>query len=434
MRTMLGQIDAHVGEEIQVRGWVHRIRELGKITFLLLRDSSGIAQLVVDAGTGSEEIARTASQMTLESVVSVRGRVAENTKAPGGFEVQVSELEVLARAESDLPLAVNQDPDKVSLDAMLEHRMVSLRNPKILSIFRLQSSILAFFAEHMRSEGFTEIKTSKLIGTGTEGGTGLFAVEYFDTKVFLAQSPQFYKQAMVSSGLERVFEIGCAYRAEKHETPRHLNEYVSLDVETAWIDSEQDLMDLEVRILKRIFSGVARENAQELEMWQATVPSGEQVESIPRVSHDEARETISTLGGKKVYEINPEGERIICDWALKEHGVEAAFIFGWPRKKRPFYTYPVDARSTMSFDLLFRGLEVTTGGRRINEYPMLLENIKLFGLDPSSLSDYIQIFKYGSPPHGGFAIGLERLTQKILGLANVKEASLFPRDRRRIRP
>jgi nondiscriminating aspartyl-tRNA synthetase len=434
MRTMLGQINAHLGEEVQVRGWVHRIRELGKISFILLRDASGIAQLVVDAGSGAEEVAQTASQITLESVISVRGNVAENGKAPGGFEVQVSDLEVIARAEPDLPLAVNQDPEKVSLDTVLEYRMVSLRNPKILSIFRLQSSILKFFTDHMRSEGFTEIKTSKLIGTGTEGGTGLFAVEYFDTKVFLAQSPQFYKQAMVSAGLERVFEIGCAYRAEKHETPRHLNEYVSLDVETAWIDSEQDLMDLEVRILKTIFEGVERDNVEVLELWQAGVPSAEQVEGIPRVSHDEAKETIGTLGGKKVYEINPEGERILCDWALKEHGVEAVFVFGWPRKKRPFYTYPLDARSTMSFDLLFRGLEVTTGGRRINQYPMLLENIELFGLDPSSLGDYIQIFKYGCPPHGGFAIGLERLTQKILGLGNVKEASLFPRDRRRIRP
>lgn len=434
MRTMLAEIKDNLGKEVQVRGWVHRIRELGKISFILLRDVSGIAQLVVNAGSGSEEVAQTASQLTLESVLSVRGIVAKNEKAPGGFEVQVSDIELVARAEPDLPLAVNQDPDKVSLDAILDYRMVSLRNPKILSVFRLQSAILKLFAEHMRSEGFTEIKTSKLIGTGTEGGTGLFAVEYFDTRVFLAQSPQFYKQAMVASGLERVFEIGCAYRAEKHETPRHLNEYVSLDVETAWIDSEQDLMDLEVRILKSIFEGLRRENAAELELWKATVPFAGKVEKIPRVSHDEAKETISTRGGKKVYEINPEGERILCDWARKEHGVEAVFIYGWPRKKRPFYTYPLDNRSTMSFDLLFRGLEVTTGGRRINEYPMLLENIELFGLDPVSLNDYIQIFKYGCPPHGGFAIGLERLTQKILGLANVKEASLFPRDRRRIRP
>ena len=434
MRSMLARIGEHAAEEIEVRGWVHRIRELGKISFILLRDASGTAQLVVDSGSGPESVARTASRLTLESVVSVRGLVASNDKAPGGFEVRVAELEVIARAEPDLPVAVNQEPDKVSLDTILEHRMISLRNPKILSVFRLQSSILELFARHMRSEGFTEIKTSKLIGTGTEGGTGLFAVEYFDTRVFLAQSPQFYKQAMVSSGLERVFEIGCAYRAEKHETPRHLNEYVSLDVETAWIDSEQELMDLEVRILKTIFDELQRDDAEVLQQWQATVPSDEQLDSIPRVSHDQARETISTLGGRKVYEINPEGERILCDWALKEHGVEAVFIFGWPRKKRPFYTYPIDARSTMSFDLLFRGLEVTTGGRRINEYPMLLENIELFGLQPASLSDYIEIFKYGCPPHGGFAIGLERLTQKILGLANVKEASLFPRDRRRIRP
>ena len=434
MRTMLARISERSGEQVEVRGWVHRVRELGKIRFILLRDRSGIAQLVVDSGCGSDQLDLGASQLTLESVIAIRGTVAENHKAPGGFEIQVRELEVLAHAEADLPLAVNQQPDKISLDAILDHRMISLRNPKILSVFRVQSSILKYFAEHMRGEGFTEIKTSKLIGTGTEGGTGLFAVEYFDTKVFLAQSPQFYKQAMVSSGLESVFEIGCAYRAEKHETPRHLNEYVSMDVETAWITSEQELMDLEQRILKAVCRGVERDNAEALELWHASVPTDEQIDRIPRISHDEAKDTISSIGGRKVYEINPEGERILCDWARKQHGVEAVFVFGWPRKKRPFYTYPLDARSTMSFDLLFGGLEVTTGGRRINEYPMLLENIELFGLQPESLRDYIQIFKYGCPPHGGFAIGLERLTQKILGLANVKEASLFPRDRRRIRP
>lgn len=434
MRTLLAKIGEYSGEQVDVRGWVHRIRELGRISFILLRDRSGIAQLVVDSGSGSGKTIAGASQLSLESVVSVCGTVSKNQKAPGGFEIQVGKLEVLAHAEADLPLAVNQAPDKVSLDAILEHRMISLRNPKILSVFRVQSSILKYFAEHMRGEGFTEIKTSKLIGTGTEGGTGLFAVEYFDTKVFLAQSPQFYKQVMVSSGLESVFEIGCAYRAEKHETPRHLNEYVSLDVETAWIASEHELMDLEQRILKTIFRGVERDNADALELWRASMPTDEQIDRIPRISHDEAKETISSRGSGKVYEINPEGERILCDWARERHGVEAVFIFGWPRKKRPFYTYPLDARSTMSFDLLFGGLEVTTGGRRINEYPMLLENIELFGLQAESLSDYIQIFRYGCPPHGGFAIGLERLTQKILGLANVKEASLFPRDRRRIRP
>jgi nondiscriminating aspartyl-tRNA synthetase len=434
MRTLLAEISGHLGREVEVRGWVHRIRELGKISFILLRDRSAIAQLVVDTGSVEDEVARKAAELTLESVLSVTGMVMKNEKAPGGYEVQVAGIETVARVEADLPIAVNQDPDKISLDALLENRIVSLRNPKTLSIFRLQAGILRFFAEHMRGEGFTEIKTSKLIGTGTEGGTGLFRVDYFDKKLYLAQSPQFYKQAMVSSGLERVFEIGCAYRAEKHETPRHLNEYVSLDVETAWIESEQDLMELEVRILKTIFEGLQRENAGDLEIWGSTLPSAEDLERIPRITHDQSKEIISTKSGRKTYEINPEGERLLCDWALTEHGVEAVFVSRWPRKKRPFYTYPVDQRSTMSFDLLFRGLEITTGGRRINEYPMLLEAIELFGLEAQSLSDYIQIFKYGCPPHGGFAIGLERLTQKILGLSNVKEASLFPRDRNRVRP
>jgi nondiscriminating aspartyl-tRNA synthetase len=424
MRTLLVEVARHAGEEVEVRGWVHRVRELGKISFLLLRDRSGTAQCVLD---GKAEV-------TPESVVIVRGKVAANDKAPGGFEVQVAELQVVARAEPDLPVPVNQDPDKLSLEAVLDHRMVSLRNPKILSIFKVQAAILKHFAEALRGEGFTEIKTSKLIGTGTEGGTGLFSVDYFDTKVFLAQSPQFYKQAMVASGLERVFEIGCAYRAEKHETPRHLNEYVSLDVEMAWIDSEQDLMDLEVRILQTIFRGLERDCAAELALWNATVPSDQQLLRIPRVSHDRARELIGSIGGHKVYDVNPEGERVLCDWAAKEHGVDAIFVHGFPRKKRPFYTYPVDNRITMGFDCLFRGLEITTGSRRINEYKMLLDNVEMFGLKPEGLSDYLSIFKYGCPPHGGFAIGLERLTQKVLGLSNVKEACLFPRDRRRVRP
>ena len=424
MRTLISALSTCLNREAVVCGWVHRIRELGKISFVLLRDRSGLIQLVLEGKL----------EFPVESVLSVTGTVAENEKAPGGLEVLVKSFELLSRAEPDLPVPINQDPQKLSLEAILENRIISLRNPKILSIFRLQAGILEHFARHMRSEGFTEIKTSKLIGTETEGGTGLFSVDYFGRRVYIAQSPQFYKQAMVSCGLERVFEIGHAYRAEKHETPRHLNEYVSLDVEMAFIESEQELMDLEVRILTSIFKGISGENRRELEAWGAAVPEPERVAAIPRISYDEAREIISRQGGKKVYEINPEGERILCEWARAEHGIEAVFVSAYPRKKRPFYTYPLDNRSTRSFDLLFRGLEITTGGRRINDYRMLLESIERFGLNPESLSDYIQIFKYGCPPHGGFAIGLERLTQKILGLSNVKEASLFPRDRRRVRP
>ncbi len=423
MRILIRELSKHLDEQVTVKGWVHRIRELGGISFVLLRDRSGMVQLVYEGKVG----------FTQESVLSVQGTVKANEKAPGGLEIHTAQTDVLSLANPDLPIPVNQDPEKLSLEALLDNRMISIRIPKIRSIFRVQSTILKGFAEYLREQEFTEIKTSKLIGSGTEGGTGLFTVEYFDTKVYLAQSPQFYKQAMISSGLERVFEIGNAYRAEKHDTPRHLNEYVSLDVEMAFIETEHDLMDLEQGILKHVFHCVLEENQEDLELYKATVPTDEEVDRIPRISYDEAKEIISREGGKKVFDINPEGERILCDWALREHGVDAAFVNAFPRKKRPFYAFP-DGQITMSFDLLFRGLEITTGGRRIHDYAMLLEALPKFGLTPEGLGAYVDIFKYGCPPHGGFAVGLERLTQKILGLQNVKEASIFPRDRKRVTP
>ncbi|HVO38626.1 MAG TPA: aspartate--tRNA(Asn) ligase [Spirochaetia bacterium] len=424
MRTLASELPGKVGTAVSLSGWVHRIRDLGKVSFVVLRDRSGSAQLVF-----SEK-----PDVTVESVIRVEGTASANEKAPGGVEVRVEKLEVLSAAAVDLPFPVNQEPGKTSLESILDNRMISVRNPSILSIFRVQSSILRGFAEHMRSEGFSEIKTSKLIGTGTEGGTGLFAVEYFDTRVYLTQSPQLYKQAMIASGLERVFEIGPAYRAEKHDTPRHINEFVSLDVEMAFIESEQELMDLETRILASIFTVVREANGKDLEAWKASVPDPEACVRIPRVSHDEAREIVSKETGRKAFEITPEGERTLCDWAQKTAGIDAAFVHGYPRKSRPFYTFPADNNKTRAFDLLFRGLEVTSGGMRINQYDMLVENAKTFGLDPAGLADYLSIFRYGCPPHGGFAIGLERLTQKILGLGSVKEATLFPRDRKRVRP
>jgi nondiscriminating aspartyl-tRNA synthetase len=423
MRVMIKDIAAHEGSQIEVKGWIHRIRDLGGVCFVMLRDRSGLAQMVFDS----------APDLTLESVVAIEGTVQPNEKAPGGFEVQVRDLQLLSRAAGDLPLQVNSDPDKMGIEAILDNRVISLRNPKIRSIFHLQSDILAYFSEYMRSLDFTEIKSSKLIGSGSEGGTGLFEVEYFDRKVYLAQSPQLYKQTMVASGMERVFEIGAAYRAEKHDTPRHLNEYVSLDIEMGFIESDHELMDLETGILTHIFSRIAEKNSDILEQWGATVPTREAMENIPRISHDEAREVLSSRLGKRIFELNPEGERELCEWALENNGVELVFVNGFPRKKRPFYTYPEDTK-TMSFDLLFRGLEITSGGRRINEYDMLVENIKRFGLEPEDLAGYLEVFKYGCPPHGGFAIGLERLTQKILGLFSIKEASLFPRDRKRVTP
>lgn len=424
MRTLAAELSGHVGSEATLCGWVHRIRDLGRVCFVLVRDRSGTAQVVLGTNPG----------VTLESVVRAAGTVVANPRAPGGAEVRAKTLEVVAAAAGDLPVPVNLEPDKLSLEAVLDNRMLTLRNPQILSIFRVQSSLLAAFADHLRGEGFTEIKTSKLIGTGTEGGTGLFPVEYFDGRVYLTQSPQLYKQTMVAAGLERVFEIGPAYRAEKHDTPRHINEFVSLDVEMAWIESEQDLMDLETRILATLFERVREANGKDLAAWKASVPEPETASRIPRVSHDEAREIVAKETGRKVYEITPEGERTLCDWAMENAGIDAVFVYAYPRKSRPFYTLPAEGNRTHAFDLLFRGLEITSGGMRINRYEDVVESAKAFGLDPAGLADYLTIFKYGCPPHGGFAIGLERLTQKLLGLASVKEASLFPRDRKRTRP
>ncbi|MDA8425219.1 MAG: aspartate--tRNA(Asn) ligase [Treponema sp.] len=422
MRVLAKDVAARSGEVVEVSGWAHRIRAMGKLSFVVLRDRSGMVQLVF----------QDAVDFGQESVIRATGLARSNERAPGGVEIEVREVECLAGADSPLPIPVNGSLDQVSLETVLDNRMLSLRNPKLLSIFRLQSDILRFFAEYLRGESFVEIKTSKILGTGTEGGTGLFELQYFDKKAFLAQSPQFYKQAMVSSGLERVFEIGAAYRAEKHDTPRHLNEYVSLDVEMAFIEDERELIELEKRILKSVFTGVAAEDAETLRLWGATVPSPESVDAAPTVSYEEAL-SIVAKSGRKIYEINPEAERLLCEWSSVERGSDLVFVNDFPRKARPFYAYP-KGKGTLSFDCLFRGLEITTGGRRIHEYPMLLESCATFGLDPASLSDYLSIFRYGCPPHGGFAIGLERLTQKILGLSNVKEASLFPRDRRRVSP
>ncbi|MDR0656717.1 MAG: aspartate--tRNA(Asn) ligase [Treponema sp.] len=431
--------------EIELAGWVHRIRDMGGISFVILRDRSGLVQLVFD----EKPVDSSGLPLTPESVIRVRGKAALNEKAPGGAELRVAPggLEVISRAAPELPFQVNGDLSKIGIEAILDNRTLSLRNPKIRSIFRIQATIIEAFSAYLRSQGFTEIKTSKLVGSGTEGGTNLFEVEYFDRKVFLAQSPQFYKEVMVASGLERVFEAAPAYRAEKHDTPRHLNEYVSLDVEMGFIDSELELVELEKGLLAHIFEEVARRNAADLEAWEAAVPDAASVDASPVVPYGEALKIANEenakgrrpSAGARLFDINPEAERLICDWSLREHGSALVFVNEFPRRYRPFYTYPKDlgdgqAASTMSFDALFRGLEITTGGRRQHDYNAFLEALSKFGLKAEHFEGYLNLLKYGCPPHGGFAVGCERLTQKILGLANVKEASLFPRDRKRVEP
>ena len=315
IRTLAAEAFTQIGKKISVSGWVHRIRDLGGVTFVVLRDRSGQIQLVTDKGF----------TLSLESVIRVEGTVSENERAPGGVEIAIENIEVLSPAAPDLPISVNQDPETFGLDVILDNRMISLRNPKILSIFRVQATCVKAFGDFFRSEGFTEIKSSKIIGGGSEGGTNLFSMDYFGKTAYLAQSPQLYKQTMISSGLERVFEIGHAYRAEKHETPRHINEYVSLDIEMAFIQSEADLMEIERRFMAYLFDTVRRENPNDLQAWNATVPDPESCKNIPIISHDEAKSLVKKETGQRALEINPEAERILCDWADREHGIPMVF-------------------------------------------------------------------------------------------------------------
>jgi nondiscriminating aspartyl-tRNA synthetase len=434
MRVVAAQIkDAALrGEKsAEAAGWVHRIRELGGVCFIILRDRSGTVQLVLNEKY----------DITLESVIQVEGECALNEKAPGGAELRVRSLTVLNRAEADLPYQVNAGCGRLGLETILDNRLFSLRNPQIRAIFQVQATIIEAFGAYLRSLDFTEIKTSKLVSGGTEGGTELFKVEYFDQKVYLAQSPQFYKETMVASGLERVFEIASAYRAEKHDTPRHLNEYVSLDVEMGFIDSERELIELEKGLLAAIFHAVKEKNGAELCAWAASgaeVPSPESVEKSPVIPYEEALRLANSEAAKgkggRIFDINPEAERLLCEWSARETGSALVFVNEFPRRARPFYTYPLDASRTMSFDALFRGLEITTGGKRHHIYADFCAALPKFGLKEEQFPDYVKLLRYGCPPHGGFAIGCERLTARILGLANVKEASLFPRDRKRTHP
>ncbi len=435
-RVLAAEAGKHVGEEILLRGWVHRVRKLGQVSFLLLRDRSGVVQTVIE--TGGWDIP---DELTNEAVVAIRGKVGEDKRAPGGIEVRVQKregLEVISSSLEVSPIEINKKIDllKTNLDTVLAFRPLSLRNPDIRAIFKVQAEIIRAFREFLIQEDFTEIQTPKIVATGTEGGSQLFPVQYFERQAYLAQSPQFYKQIMVGSGFERVFEVGHAYRAEEHNTARHLNEYVSLDLEMGFIEDEEDIMQMETRLLHFMFEHLRSTCESELRLYKAKIPC---FQEIPQITLAEAKEILKSqykkdLGGAK--DLDPEGERLICRHMSKNTGEELVYITAYPTEKRPFYTMPCPDHPelTKSFDLLYRGEEITTGGQRIHSYHQLVENMKKFALRAEDFDFYLQTFKQGMPPHGGLAIGAERVTKQLLNLSNIREASLFPRDRTRISP
>jgi nondiscriminating aspartyl-tRNA synthetase len=430
-RVLIRDLKNHVGKDVTIGGWVHSIRKQGKIVFVLIRDRTGVVQVICRPEMIRERDLRN------ESVLYTSGLVVEDERADGGVELMLKSEQVLSNPKKRLPILVNEKADyqKLELETLLNHRVLSLRNPKRNLIFRLQADIIDSFRTYLRDEGFTEVTTPKIIATGTEGGTQLFTVDYFDRLSYLAQSPQFYKQMLVGAGYERVFEIGHVYRAEIHNTSRHLNEYVSLDYEMGFIENEHDVMDVEERFIVSLFERLNRDHRNTLELFGQHLPVPKE---IPRIPIREACSILQNVYGKKQkgYDLDPEGEKLICEWAKKNHDTELLFLIEYPLSKRPVYTMPLDHDPgfTRSFDLLFRGLEITTGGQRIHEYQMLVDAFESRGLMSSDFDYYIDTFAYGMPPHGGLAIGLERITQQILGLLNVREASIFPRDRGRIVP
>lgn len=427
-RTMINKLSNYINEEVKIEGWIHRVKTLKSISFLILRDRTGLVQCVLDNKI-IESI-----EVKLESVVSIIGKVNKSNNKLNSYEVQVNSLEIISSCKEELPIEINKEELNINLDTMLDNRVLSLRHEKINSIFKIQNLIVSGFREYLTQEGFTEIFTPKLVSQGAEGGSNIFEVKYFENKAYLATSPQFYKQMMVAAGFERVFEVGHVYRAEEHNTNRHLNEYVSMDLEVGFIRSEEDLMDLEEDLLKFVIQKIENEGRYYLNLLNIELPNINN--PIPRMKLSEAIEILKKEYNKSELEgdLDPEAEKLICKYAKEKLGSEFIFLTHYPRKKRPMYTMPCGENETHSFDLLFRGIEITTGGQRIHKYDELIENIKYKGLNPSNYESYTEVFKYGVPKHGGLAIGLERITSKILGLENVREATLITRDRTRLIP
>ena len=427
-RIYVSDIKKSKESTVLIKGWVHKITELSTISFVQLRDKTGIIQLVME----KEE----SKKLKLEMCLEVIGEKVLNEKAPSGIEIDVKEFTIIGDVFYDkLPFSINRFKQKTSLEKQLDYRGLSLRSPKEQAIFKVQETITDAFRDYLKERRFSEIHTPKVISSSTEGGSEMFTVNYFNRRAFLAQSPQFYKQMMVGAGFEKVFEVGHAYRAELHNTWRHLNEYVSLDVEMGFIKDESDLMDVEEDFLKYMFKHLRETCSKELELYGVEVPDELKIQRIPLA---EAQKMLFERYGKKspVGNIDHEGEALLHKYIKEKYDSDFVFLTEYPVSKRPMYTMEDEEKPgfTKSFDLIYKGLEITTGGQRIHDYEMLKERIIAAKMKLEDFAFYLDTFKYGMPPHGGFAIGLERITMRVLELSNIREASLFPRDIKRLTP
>jgi nondiscriminating aspartyl-tRNA synthetase len=424
-----------IGREVVLMGWVHILRDKGKIKFLILRDEHGTTQITIPQKKVPPEVFEKAGLLKPETAIAVRGRVVEAKQVESGVETIPDEIRILNTSER-LPIDVVEGKVDIELDTRLNFRVLDLRKPTINAIFRVQHNLVRFAREYLESKDFVEIHTPKLVAEATEGGANLFEVKYFERKAYLAQSPQFYKQLMLLAGFGRVFEIAPVFRAEKHNTRRHINEYTSFDFEMAWISGVEDVMKMEEEMLHYSFMKTLEHSRRELDLLGVNFV----VPHVPfkRIKYAEAIALVNKEGKDLVItdDLDPECERILGEIFPEKYGTEMVFITHYPLELRPAYTMPslTDEGMTESFDLTYKGMEITTGGQRIHLYDLLVERFEAKGFDPDAFAFYLDPFKYGAPPHGGLGLGVERLTMQLLGIDNIREATLLPRDRDRLTP
>jgi len=436
-RTLIGDLASKVGQEASISGFISVRRDQGKMVFFDFRDRSGSVQGVVLPNSGAIE---TAKEIRNEYAVEVMGKVNQrpekncNAKVQNGdIELEVLGITILAKAEP-LPFDMSLDGYNLDLTTELDHRALALRHPRLQAIFKVQATIIDSFREYMKSQDFFEFQAPSIVPATAEGGAEVFEIEYFDKKAYLSQSPQLYKQ-IVMSAFERVFSVNKVFRAEPSATTRHIAEFVSLDAEMAFIKSWEDVRDISEATVRFILSQIEKKHAKELELLGATLPT--MLEKTPTLSLTEAQEKIAAKMGRAVVgekDLSSQDEQEICDIVKEETGSDFVYIYGYPTRQKPFYVYPNPERPEFNegVDLLCRGREWLSGGRRINDYAQLMEHVEKWGMDPAKIEMFLEAFRYGVPPEGGFAFGAERMTMQILELKNIREASMFPRDMHRI--
>ena len=436
-RTLIGELQQKIGETVLIKGWVSVRRDQGKMVFFDFRDRSGSVQgavLPTSAAIEKAKEVRNEFVVSVEGTVNARPEKNRNEKVQNGdIELEVSAIDVLAKAES-LPFDMSLDGYNLDLTTELDHRALTLRHPRLQAIFKVQATIIDSFREYMKLQDFFEFQAPAITPASAEGGAEVFEVEYFDKKAYLTQSPQLYKQ-IVMTAFERVFSVNKVFRAEPSATTRHITEFVSLDAEMAFIDSWRDIRDMSENVVRHILKVLAEKHSKDLELLQATLPT--MIAETPTLSLTEAQEKIFAKKGRNVVgekDLSSQDEQDICEIIKEETGSDFVYVYGYPTKQKPFYVYPnpESPQFNEGIDLLCRGREWLSGGRRINDYEQLMKHVHEWGMDPKKIEMFLEAFRYGAPPEGGFAFGAERMTMQILELKNIREATLFPRDMHRI--